>query len=157
MKNLNVLIDPALLLGVKSKAAKDNITISYVIRRALTDYLSGDNKKKSVESVSITSTQNAQDKLDEMKLLRSKMVFSRYRVDQIRELSLTNLARWKESGAWCSVYDEWEFIMRQPDDMVIMDAMIGLSQNSNRLRQSSPYVGMINRQELEAIREKAAS
>lgn len=94
--------------------------------------------------------------LDELKRAISIEVVSRHSPAEIRGKSLTNLRRWKAAGAWCSAYDEWRDILERADDGRLYAAMIGTDAASNRLRQSLPYVGMLPRDVVEKLREKAS-
>jgi Arc/MetJ-type ribon-helix-helix transcriptional regulator len=147
--NLNVSVEKSVMNAAKIAAIKRGVSISEVVRAALVNLSQCDEFDSLVK--------NDQSKLDEMKLSRAKMVISRFRIDQIREKSLSNLARWKSQGVWCSAYDEWTRLMESGDDIEVMESMVGMSENSNRLRQSPPYVGMMDKKELDGIREKAAS
>jgi antitoxin component of MazEF toxin-antitoxin module len=95
--------------------------------------------------------------LDELKRAISAEVVARFRPDEIRSRSLENLRRWQENGAWCSAYDEWLEILRGDDDGRLYGAMVGKTDDANRLRQSMPYVGMLSKDVLEGLREKAAA
>ncbi len=63
-------------------------------------------------------------------------------LEEIRKRSLENIARWESSGVTPLVYKEWAFLLRSGSDHELIAAMVGLSDESNRLRQSPPYVGM---------------
>jgi antitoxin component of MazEF toxin-antitoxin module len=95
--------------------------------------------------------------LDELKRAISAEVVARFRPDEIRRGGLANLERWKQTGAWCSAYDDWLEILRSGDDARLYAAMVGKTDEANRLRQSMPYVGMLPKDVLEALREKAAA
>jgi len=75
---------------------------------------------------------------------------------EIRAKSLANLRRWNEAGVWVSAYDEWDAIMRDRDDGVLFSAMLGRDERATRLRQSMPYAGLLPRDEVRRINEKAA-
>lgn len=96
---------------------------------------------------------NRQVELDEFKHRLSLEVLSRFTLDDIRTKSRDNLARWKLKGTWAKVYDEWSSILDGPDDALVK-AMIGHDDRSNRLRQSTPYVGLLPKDLVEVIREK---
>jgi len=95
--------------------------------------------------------------LDDLKRAISAEVISRFRPEEIRSRSLANLKRWQEAGAWCSAYDEWLEIVSSDDDARLYAAMLGKTDEANRLRQSMPYVGMVSKDVLETLREKAAA
>ena len=95
---------------------------------------------------------NAQSVLDDYKLLRAETVLKTFDMQTIREKSLDNLQRWKSKGTWCSAYDEWTELMARCSDAEIIEAMTGRDENSNRLRQSSPYTGLLDQKIVEALR-----
>jgi len=96
-------------------------------------------------------------RLDDLKKAISAEVISRFRPEEIRSRSLANLKRWKAAGVWCSAYDEWLEIVSSDDDARLYAAMLGKTDEANRLRQSMPYVGMVSKDVLETLREKAAA
>lgn len=62
----------------------------------------------------------------------------------IRSVSLSNLERWKANGTWGLVYEQWWKIMTEAPDHELVHIMTGQGDEPNRLRQSSPYVGIID-------------
>jgi hypothetical protein len=96
---------------------------------------------------------NAHTELDKLKLARALEILRTVEMKKIREKSLENLRRWKEKGTWCSAYDEWTNLMRNGTDAEVSAVMSGTDENSNRLRQSSPYAGLLDQQTRERIRE----
>jgi hypothetical protein len=60
----------------------------------------------------------------------------------IRAQSLANLNRWRKSGVWSPVYEEWQQILESSSDGDLFAAMLGRDEHSSRLRQSPPYVGL---------------
>jgi hypothetical protein len=95
---------------------------------------------------------NAQSILDDFKLLRAETVLKTIDMKTIREKSLDNLQRWKSKGTWCSAYDEWAELMARGEDAEVIEAMTGRDENSNRLRQSSPYTGLLDQEIVDALR-----
>ena len=91
--------------------------------------------------------------LDDLKLAISMEVVSRFPVDEIRKKSRENLARWKKQGTWGPAYAEWRDLLAL-DDANLVKTMIGRDDKSNRLRQSMPYVGLLPKDVVEALREK---
>jgi bifunctional DNA-binding transcriptional regulator/antitoxin component of YhaV-PrlF toxin-antitoxin module len=95
--------------------------------------------------------------LDQLKLAISFAVV-RYRTPrEIRAKSLANLHRWKQQGTWVSAYDEWREIIDSNDDGRLYAAMLGRDEDSTRLRQSMPYVGLLPQPELRKLYEEAGS
>ena len=108
----------------------------------------------------ITPTQTitlSHDTLDRLKRSIALAVVSRFTPRQIRAQSLANLHRWREGGAWVSAYDEWKQLIEQGDDGALYAAMLGKDEQSNRLRQSPPYVGLLPSEEVRKLNEEAAS
>ena len=96
------------------------------------------------------------DALDELKRRLAGAIASRYSAQQIRAHSLANLHRWQMNGVWVTAYDEWKDILENHDDGKLFATMLGRDENSTRLRQSPPYVGLLPREEVERLNEEAA-
>jgi hypothetical protein len=90
---------------------------------------------------------NAQSVLDEKKLARARELVRRIDLATIRKKSLANLDRWEAQGVWCSADDEWRVLMREGTDAEVVTAMTAEDEQSNRLRQSPPYVGLLSGRE----------
>jgi antitoxin component of MazEF toxin-antitoxin module len=97
----------------------------------------------------------SQAMLDELKRSLSLAVVRRFGPQEIRAQSLANLHRWKAKGTWGSAYDEWTEILQRGNDGELFNTMLGRDDNSNRLRQSPPYVGLLTQKEVEEIYEEA--
>jgi antitoxin component of MazEF toxin-antitoxin module len=95
--------------------------------------------------------------LDELKRLLSLAVVRRCTPQEIRARSLANLYRWKKQGTWASAYDEWTDILQRGSDGELFAAMLGRDDQSNRLRQSMPYVGLLPQNEVKRIYEEAGA
>ena len=93
--------------------------------------------------------------LDELKRSLSLAVIRDFDPKEIRAQSLANLYRWKGQGTWVSAYDEWTEILQKGSDGELFNAMLGRDDNSNRLRQSMPYVGLLSQEEVKNIYEEA--
>jgi antitoxin component of MazEF toxin-antitoxin module len=94
--------------------------------------------------------------LDELKRKLASEVVSRFTPNLIRAHGLANLSRWKKSGVWGPVYAEWQEILESASDGDLFGAMLGRDENSNRLRQSPPYVGLLPREVVRRLNEEAA-
>jgi antitoxin component of MazEF toxin-antitoxin module len=94
--------------------------------------------------------------LDELKRKLASEVASRFTPNLIRAHGLANLSRWKKSGVWGPVYAEWQQILEGVSDGDLFAAMLGRDENSNRLRQSPPYVGLLPREVVRKLNEEAA-
>jgi antitoxin component of MazEF toxin-antitoxin module len=93
--------------------------------------------------------------LDELKRKLAAEVVSRFTPSLIRAQSLANLHRWRQRGVWGPVYEEWEEMLRNANDGELFAAMLGRDDNSNRLRQSPPYVGLLPREVVGKLNEEA--
>lgn len=87
---------------------------------------------------------NIHSHIDRFKLRLAKAVLEDAKFSFIRDVSIENLNRWKEKGVWCSAYDEWFEIMTSDDDDKILHVMTSQDEVSNRLRQSPPYIGIVD-------------
>lgn len=86
---------------------------------------------------------NQQTVLDAKKLASAARVVQCCTVDQIRRKSLENIERWNSNGVWVSAHDEWRLLMEHGTDQEVIAVMTGTDERSNRLRQSPPYVGLV--------------
>lgn len=93
-----------------------------------------------------------QSDIDRMKLAHARLLISRFSIDEIRKKGLANLYRWESNGVWSASYDEWRSILTNASDIEVMETIVGQNQRSNRLRQSPPYVGMLDKKEVEALK-----
>jgi antitoxin component of MazEF toxin-antitoxin module len=100
---------------------------------------------------------SSHQRLDELKRALSLAVVRRCTPQEIRAQSLANLYRWRGQGAWVSAYEEWMRILEGTDDGALFAAMLGRDDNSHRLRQSMPYVGLLSQEEVKQIHEEAAA
>lgn len=99
--------------------------------------------------------ENAQSRLDAFKLRIARAVLKHHSIDEIRRKSLENLARWKAKKTWNPGYAQWEQIMLHASDDDIRNIMSSdIEEPSNRLRQSSPYVGLLDKKIVEELRAK---
>jgi antitoxin component of MazEF toxin-antitoxin module len=94
--------------------------------------------------------------LDELKRMLASEVVSRFTPNLIRAQGLANLGRWRKNGVWGPVYAEWQEILESAGDGDLFAAMLGRDENSNRLRQSPPYVGLLSREVVRRLNEEAA-
>jgi len=68
---------------------------------------------------------------------------------------LANLYRWKKQGTWGPAYAEWQAIAQSEDDGELFYVMLGRDENSVRLRQSMPFVGLLPQDEVRKLNEEA--
>jgi hypothetical protein len=99
------------------------------------------------------NSRNAQVELDQFKLRLAETVVRKVDLATLRKKSLANLKRWNNKGVWCSAHDEWFNLMESGNDDEVIAVMTGRDENSNRLRQSPPYTGLLDQQTVEQVRE----
>lgn len=87
---------------------------------------------------------NEHEYIDEFKRRIAIAVLRAADINVIREKSLANMNRWEARGAWESAHDEWRAIMTNGTDADIIAVMTSRDQKANRLRQSSPYIGIVD-------------
>ncbi|HJV75083.1 MAG TPA: hypothetical protein VJ654_12735 [Noviherbaspirillum sp.] len=88
---------------------------------------------------------NSQTELDIRKLQTAKAILQRFPMSIIRQKSLDNLDRWERKDVWVSAHDEWRKLMRDGSDAQVIAMMTGEDETANRLRQSPPYTGLLNK------------
>ena len=94
--------------------------------------------------------------LDELKRKLASEVVSLFTSNLIRAHGIANLNRWRKNGVWGPVYAEWQEILESASDGDLFAAMLGRDENSDRLRQSPPYVGLLPRKVVARLNEEAA-
>ena len=100
---------------------------------------------------------SSQELLDERKRLLAVAVVREFSPRQIRAQSLANLHRWKSQGTWIPAYDEWQQILERDSDGALFVAMLGRDEDSNRLRQSMPFVGLLSQEQVKSIYEETGT
>lgn len=100
---------------------------------------------------------SAQQRLDERKRQLAAAVVREFSPRQIRAQSLANLHRWRSQGTWIPAYDEWQQILENTSDGALFAAMLGRDEESNRLRQSMPFVGLLSQEQVKEIYEETGS
>lgn len=94
---------------------------------------------------------NKQDEQDRRKLAMARLIVKKFTMSDIRRRSLENMERWQKNGIWVSAFEEWRELLTYGSDPQLLAMMTGQDQNSNRLRQSAPYAGLLTQAEVEAI------
>jgi antitoxin component of MazEF toxin-antitoxin module len=98
----------------------------------------------------------SQGELDELHRLMALAVVRRHTSREIRAQILANLHRWKQQGAWGAAYQEWLDIASDCDDGRLYAAMLGSNEETARMRQSAPFVGLLSKDEVRRLNEEAA-
>ncbi|MBV6417463.1 MAG: hypothetical protein CMLOHMNK_02163 [Steroidobacteraceae bacterium] len=97
-----------------------------------------------------------QEALDRLKHRIALTVVRDFTPRQIRAQILANLCRWKNQGMWVSAFDEWQVLAKSDDDGALLAVMLGRDENSTRLRESMPFVGLLPAEEVRRLHEEAA-
>jgi antitoxin component of MazEF toxin-antitoxin module len=116
----------------------------------------GDDLTLTENSIRPAVSGPAHEALDELKRRLAAAVAARCTANEIRAHSLANLHRWSANDVWVSAYDEWKRILESEDNGRLYAAMLGRDEESTRLRQSAPYVGLLPREDLKRLNEEAA-
>jgi len=150
------------MLTFTAKEAKNKL--GEVFRAAESDTVEITNHGKPVvrifsikNSTSSKRNINSQDLLDQIKFKISCEILAQFSVDEIRQRSLENLKRWKAKGTWSLAYDDWLAILNSNDDRKLITCMVGSDERSNQLRQSMPYVGLLDKSIVKKIHEEVGS
>ena len=94
--------------------------------------------------------------LDELRRSIALAVVQRHTPREIRAQILANLHRWRNRGVWGGAYEEWRDIASSDDDGRLYAVMLGRDGEAVRLRQSAPFVGLLPKEEVRRLNEKAA-
>lgn len=97
---------------------------------------------------------NSHEVLDRIKHKISCEVLARHSIKEIKKKSLSNIERWRSKGTYGQAYADWLEILLDPDDSKLISAMVGNSDRSNQLRQSIPFVGMLDQETVRKLNEE---
>jgi prevent-host-death family protein len=100
---------------------------------------------------------NTHARLDAIKHRISCVVLATFPLTEIKRRSLANIERWRVNGTYGPAYEEWSRIILDPDDTSMIAAMVGFSDHANQLRQSIPYVGMLDKDVVRKFNEEVAA
>jgi hypothetical protein len=87
----------------------------------------------------------ATHQLHEMRsLMMHRIVVEQFQQDPIKiiEFGLNNLQRWRKKGVSCDDFEIWEEILRFSPQR-LPEILSSTSEESIRLRQSSPFAGLV--------------
>jgi hypothetical protein len=87
---------------------------------------------------------NEHEYIDEFKRRIANAVLLAAGIKVIRQKSLENMNRWEAGGVWVSAHDEWRDLMTNGTDADVIAVMTGRDQKATRLRQSSPFTGIVD-------------
>jgi len=74
-----------------------------------------------------------------------RIVAERFRADpdDVIRFGLENLSRWKTRGVECDDFQIWEDILRFSPQL-LPEVLTGCGEEAVRLRQSSPFAGLVS-------------
>ncbi len=102
----------------------------------------------------VAPPQNTHALLDSIKHRISCAVLATFPLAEIKQRSLANIERWRANGTSGPAYEEWSRIIQDPDNTRMIAAMVGMSEHANQLRQSIPYVGMLDKDVVKKFNEE---
>jgi hypothetical protein len=105
----------------------------------------------------LLSGRSSHAKLDEHKRRIGELLLEHHTLGEIRTKSLENLKRWRAKGTWNGAYEDWKGIIEHGSNAQLVQTMTGRDEESNRLRQSMPYVGLLDRKLVRQLNEKVAA
>jgi len=100
------------------------------------------------------SSTSSHSRLDEHKRRIGEHLLETHTLPQIRAKSLDNLQRWRANGVWNEVYADWMDLLRFGTELALVKTMTSRDDESNRLRQSMPYVGLLDRAIVRKLNEE---
>ncbi|MFM8459422.1 MAG: hypothetical protein ACKOB0_10845 [Chthoniobacterales bacterium] len=88
--------------------------------------------------------ENSHHKHDERSLLMHRMVGERLRRSpaEVVRFAMDNLQRWQQGGVDCDDFTVWERVLQSGPER-ILKTIEGEDEEAVRLRQSSPFAGLI--------------
>ena len=66
---------------------------------------------------------------------------------EVRQIAAANLKRWAARGIDCDADREWRAILNDFSDELLADFLISPSETATRLRQSTPFPGVVTESE----------
>ena len=72
---------------------------------------------------------------------------------KVISFGLENISRWEKAGVDCTDFETWRDLLNEKGNL-LNEALVGINQQSIRLRQSSPFAGLIPEEKrLEIVRK----
>lgn len=71
--------------------------------------------------------------------------------ERVLAIARDNLRRWRLDDADAPYYEEWDEILRTRGVHELAEFIVADSEDARRLRQSTPFVGVVPREERDAI------
>ena len=72
---------------------------------------------------------------------------------ELIQVAVNNIRRWEEKGPLNPALEEWKVILNGPRER-IYEILTGTDSQSQRIRSSSPFAGVLTQDEREQIRRK---
>ena len=96
--------------------------------------------------------------IDKVSLAMARRIAERLRArPELLEVARTNLARWKQRNAdspsLLRCYGEWESILTHPLEQICV-LLVAETEEGQRLRQNSPFAGVLSPAEVWEIKER---
>jgi hypothetical protein len=113
-------------------------------------------KEDEAENLAVVAMKHSE--IDQVSLELARQVAERVRQrPELLELARTNLTRWSRQNASATsllrCYAEWQEILSRPVDE-ICDLLCSELEEAQRLRQNSPFVGVLSPSEIWAIKTR---
>lgn len=98
-------------------------------------------------------TMNAHAKRDEERLQLHRVIARMLLEDPERVLSIArdNLRRWRLQDPDAPYYEEWDQLLRGSGAAELAELLVADSEDARRLRQSTPFVGVVPQEERDRI------
>jgi len=94
---------------------------------------------------------NSHAVLDELKRRIAVEVVAFFPSSVIRKHSLANLRRWRKQGVWVDAFESWRLLLTKGSDEALFAVMLGKDDRSVELRNSPPYVGLLEPEEVRRL------
>lgn len=99
------------------------------------------------------TSDNAHELRDEEKLRLHQLVARELARDprRVLDIAIENLRRWTDSDSESPYYREWLEILRTYSVQELAALLVADTEEARRLRQSTPFVGVVSREERDEI------
>jgi Arc/MetJ-type ribon-helix-helix transcriptional regulator len=96
--------------------------------------------------------ENAHRKHEQRSLLMHRLVADRLRQSpsDVVRFGLNNLQRWQKAGVDCEDFSDWDRLLHSAPER-ILETLESEDEDSCRLRQSSPFAGLVSEEERSRI------
>ena len=100
---------------------------------------------------------NPHERIDRVSLAMDKAIAAKIRTDpSVVEIARTNLERWRRAnGQLAPAHQEWELVLRFLEPAELADFLSSQTPKADRLRQSSPFPGVLTQEEVKFLWKNA--